>query len=174
MANPIDQIEAKTMGAAHAVKAGFNGLRGVFLHLAQEHGEVGTLMKRVDKSRDPEMRREHYPHIRAELLSHERGEVAEVYSVLAAFDATRDIVATHQREALQLEAAIAAVDDQDFASAEWGHAFGRLLALVEQHVEEEETQFFPKAQDVIDEDESKAILKRYEAVKQAAKSPTRA
>jgi hypothetical protein len=173
MANPIDQIEAKTMGTAHAVKAGFKGLRGVFLHLAQEHGEVGALMKRVNKSTDPETRSEHYPKIRTELLSHERGELAEVYSVLARLDATHDIAAAHHQEAQQLELAIAAVDQLDFASPEWGAAFGRVLALVEKHVEEEETHFFPKAQEVIDEAQSKVLLQRYEAAKKAAKSQTR-
>ena len=47
MANPIENVAAKAMGTVKAVKAGFNGLRGVFLHLAQEHGEVGELMRHV-------------------------------------------------------------------------------------------------------------------------------
>jgi hemerythrin superfamily protein len=170
MANLIQELEAKTVGTAHAVKAGFNGLRGVFLHLAQEHGEVGALMKRVSKHPDPEQRREHYPHIRAELLSHERGETAEVYPVLAGFDATRNIAIAHAQQAQLLDAAISAVDAQDFGSAEWGPAFDRLLALVEAHVAEEEDHFFPEAQAVIDERQSKALLTRYEAAKQAAKS----
>lgn len=50
MANSIEQFSAKAAGTMNAVKAGFNGLRGVFLHLAEEHGEVGALMKRVSKS----------------------------------------------------------------------------------------------------------------------------
>jgi hemerythrin superfamily protein len=170
MANRIQEIEAKTVGAAHAVKAGFNGLRGVFLHLAQEHGEVGALMKRVSKHADPAQRREHYPHIRAELLAHERGELAEVYPVLTGFEATRNIALAHAQQAQLLEAAISTVDAQGFASPEWGPAFDRLLALVEAHVEEEESHFFPEAQVVIDEQQSKALLKRYEAAKQAAKS----
>src|ERR1700712_5469995 len=110
MANPIARVEAKAVGTAHAVKAGFNGLRGVFLRLAEEHGRVGALMKRVSKSADAQVRREHYPQIRAELLSHERGELAEVYSLLGNYLDTRDLAAAHNAEAGQLEAAIAAVD----------------------------------------------------------------
>jgi hemerythrin superfamily protein len=169
MANPIEQIESKTVGTAHAVKAGFNGLRGVFLHLAEEHGEVGSLMKRVAKSNDAQVRREHYPQIRSELLAHERGELAEVYAVLGQHDETRAIASAHEQEAKQLEAAIAAVDALDFSAPVWGRAFERLFQLVQQHVEEEEHDFFPKAQRVIGEDESKALLSRYEAAKKAAK-----
>jgi hemerythrin superfamily protein len=170
MANSLEQIEAKTVGTAHAVKAGFNGLRGVFLHLSQEHGEVGALMKRVAKSSDPQMRREHYRQIRTELLAHERAELAEVYPALSPFDVTRDVAAAHHQQAQLLASAIAACDQLEFASPEWGPAFGQLLALVEQHVQEEEDEFFPRAQEVIDEVRSKELLKRYEAAKLEAKS----
>jgi hemerythrin superfamily protein len=169
MANPIEQIASKTMGTAHAVKAGFKGLRGVFLHLAEEHGEVGALMSRVSKSLDPDVRREHYPQIRSELLAHERGEVEAVYSVLSQRVETRDLSRAHNQEASQLEYAIAAVDVLDFANPGWGAAFDHLFALVQQHVTEEEDDFFPRAQAVIGEDQAKALLDRYEAAKKSAK-----
>jgi Hemerythrin HHE cation binding domain len=167
MSNPIEQIAAKAAGTVKAVQAGFNGLRGVFLHLAEEHGEVGSLMKRVSKSNDAQFRREHFPHIRAELLSHEKGELVEVYSVMANYESMRQVVLKHNDEAHTLEKAIADVDAQDFASAEWGTAFDHLLGLVQRHVEEEEQEFFPLAQQVIDEAESKEILTRYESAKKA-------
>src|SRR4051812_4614142 len=150
MADSIDQIASKVMGTVKAATAGFKGLRGVFLHLAEEHGEVGALMKHVSKSKDPQVRREHFPHIRAELLSHEKGELAEVYGVLANYEELRTIVLEHNDEAHTLEKAIADVDAQDFASPEWGESFERLLALVQAHVEQEEADFFPRAQQVID------------------------
>ncbi len=169
MANPIENAAAKAMGTVKAVKAGFNGLRGVFLHLAQEHGEVGELMRHVAKSNDPKVRREHFPHIRAELLSHEKGELSEVYSVLANFEAMRSVVLKHNAEAHDLDKAIAAVDVLEFDSEEWQPAFEHLFALVQTHVEEEESDFFPRAQELIDEDESKVLLKRFEEAKQSVK-----
>ncbi|MEI9952278.1 MAG: hemerythrin domain-containing protein [Pseudomonadota bacterium] len=169
MANPIEQIATKAMGTVKAVTAGFKGLRGVFLHLAEEHGEVGAVMKRVNKSSDAQVRREHFPHIRAELLSHEKGELAEVYGVLANYEQLRAVVLEHNNEAHALEKAIADVDAQDFASEEWGLCFARLFALVQAHVEHEENEFFPQAQQLIDEEESKQILKRYETAKQSIK-----
>ncbi|MEO7037926.1 MAG: hemerythrin domain-containing protein [Polyangiaceae bacterium] len=169
MSNPIENVAAKAMGTVKAVKAGFNGLRGVFLHLAQEHGEVGELMRHVAKSTDPTVRREHFPHIRAELLSHEKGELSEVYSVLANYEALRGVVLKHNADAHDLEKAIAAVDVLAFDGEEWQQAFEHLFALVRSHVEEEESDFFPRAQEVIDEDESKVLLKRFEEAKQAIK-----
>ncbi len=169
MSNPIEDIAAKAMGTVKAVSAGFKGLRGVFLHLAEEHGEVGALMKRLSKSSDAQVRREHFPHIRAELLSHEKGELAEVYSLLANYEQMREVVVKHNDEAHTLEKAIAEVDAQDYSSEEWGLSFNRLFSLVQSHVEEEENDFFPRAQQVVDEAESKQILERYEAAKKAVK-----
>jgi len=169
MASSIEQITTKVAGTVKAVAAGFKGLRGVFLHLAEEHGEVGSLMMHVSKTTDPKVRREHFPHIRAELLSHEKGELAEVYGVLANHEQLRGVVLEHNSEAHSLEKAIADVDVLDFASPEWGPTFERLLTLVRAHVEHEENDFFPKAQELIDEEESKQILKRYETAKQSVK-----
>jgi len=75
----------------------------------------------------------------------------------------------HEQEAEQLEKAIASVDSADFASAAWGAAFERLFAMVQQHATEEEEDFFPKAQAVLTEDQSKALLERFEATKKAVK-----
>lgn len=170
MSNPLEQFSAKAMGTVKAVQAGFNGLRGVFLHLAEEHGEVTALLNRLRKSEDAQVRREHWPKIRAELLAHERAELAEVYTVLSKHDVTRELSTTHNREAGQLEVAIAAVDAENPAAPAWGPAFEHVCSLVRQHVAEEEGDFFPLAQQVIAEDESKVILTRYENAKNTVKT----
>jgi len=169
MPNSIEQLGVKAAGTVKAVKAGFNGLRGVFLHLAEEHGEVAAMMKHVSKSNDAQVRREHFAKIRRELLSHERAELAEVYPPLSQQEGTRDVAVLHAQEAAQLESAIDAVDALDPATQAWGLAFERLFALVQQHVEEEEKDFFPKAQAAIGEEAAEALLKRYEAAKFSAK-----
>ena len=169
MGNQMEQVATKLMGTLKAAEAGFKGLRGVFLHLAEEHGEVGALMKRLSNTSDPQVRREHFPHIRAELLSHEKGELVEVYGVLANFEQLRGVVLKHNDDAHALEKAVADVDAIDFASEEWSTSFARLVALVQAHVEEEENELFPRAQEVIDEAESKQILERYEAAKESVK-----
>jgi hemerythrin-like domain-containing protein len=153
------------MGAAKDVKATFKGLTGVFKHLMEEHGKVAAMLKRVSASSDVKVRREVYPTIRSELLAHEKGEVDAVYPELARFPETSAIAAQHAQEAQQLQAAIRAVDELPFDSASWSSAFERLVALVESHVKEEETEFFPKAQKVIGDDAAAALLPRFEAAK---------
>jgi hypothetical protein len=169
MPNTIEQLSVKAHGTLQAVKAGFNGLRGVFLHLAEEHGEVTAMMKQVTKSQDARVRSEHYAKIRIELLSHERAERAEVYPSLAQYESTRELVLLHEREAAQLESAIRAVDVWDPASDAWSSAFERLLVLVEQHVEEEEKHFFPKAQAALGDAAAETLRTRYASAKNSAK-----
>ena len=169
MPNTIEQLGVKAAGTVKAVKAGYNGLRGVFLHLAEEHGELAAMMKRVDKRQDPHTRREHYAKIRVELLSHERAELAEIYPALIPYDATREMVVLHNREAAQLESAIRAVDALDPAGEAWGLAFERLRALVDQHVQQEEEHFFPKAQAALGDAAAETLRTRYETAKVSAK-----
>lgn len=168
MPNTIEQLSVKAVGTVKAVRAGFNGLRGVFLHLAEEHGELSAMMKHVSKSKDARVRREHYAKIRTELLSHERAELAEIYPVLAHYDSTHEVVVLHSQEATQLESAIRAVDALDPSSETWAMAFERLHALVQQHIEEEENEFFPKAQAALGDAAAVSLRTRYESAKSAA------
>jgi len=165
MPNSVDSAASKVMGAVKDVKATFKGITGVFKHLMEEHGKVGALLKRVKASSEEDVRAELYPTIRRELLAHERGELVAVYPVLAQYAETAGIAAEHQREADELKAAIAAVDALSFNDSNWATTFERLATLVEEHVDEEESEFFPKAQEVIGADEAKALLPRFEAAK---------
>ncbi len=166
MPSSIESAASKVMGAAKDVKATFKGLTGVFKHLMEEHGKVGALLKRVSGSSDEKVRAELYPTIRHELLAHERGELAVVYPAIARYPETRGIANQHETEARTLESTIAAIDALSYNDPSWGPAFERLVKLVEEHVEEEESDFFPKAQDVLGENEAKALLPRFEAAKQ--------
>lgn len=166
MPSTIESAGSKLMSTAKDIKATFKGLSGVFKHLMEEHGKVGALLKRLNSSSDESLRAELYPTIRRELLAHEKGEVLAVYPRLAQFAETAPIAAEHEREAKELQSAIAAVDALSFSDPGWGPTFGRLVKLVEAHVKEEEDEYFPKAQEVLGDDEAKALLPRFEQAKQ--------
>lgn len=165
MSNHADKVMAGLMGAAKDIKAGFKGLTGVFMHLMEEHGKVGVLIKRVAKSDDIELRARLYPEIRRELLAHEKGELKVVYPALASLPGASSIELTHAREASELEIAVADVDSLPFHDQAWGPAFKRLADLVEQHVQHEEREFFPKAQQALGEERAKRMLVEFEAAK---------
>jgi hypothetical protein len=153
------------MGAFKDVKATLKGLTGVFKHLMEEHGKVGALIKRVGMTSDASVRAQLYPTIRSELLAHETGELKAVYPVLVQYPETTAIAEQHAREATELKAAIGEVDQFSMGDPGWGPAFERLAKLVEKHVDEEESDFFPKAQKVLGDEIAKQLLPAFEAAK---------
>jgi Hemerythrin HHE cation binding domain len=167
MPNTVEKLASGVMGAAKDVKAGFKGLTGVFMHLMEEHGKVGALIKRVSMSSDVTVRSKLYPTIRSELMSHEKGELKVVYPALAEFPETAAIAAAHAHHASEIEAAIGDLDALPFDSASWAPAFERLAKLVDQHVDLEESNYFPQAQQVLGEERAKRLLIPFEAAKKS-------
>jgi len=100
----MDTMIAKSTGAVKSMEARLHGLVGVFKTLAEQHGEVSALMKRVKHHADK--RADLWPVIRLELVSHEKGELREVYSVLRDLPETRALADHHEAEASELSALI--------------------------------------------------------------------
>jgi hemerythrin superfamily protein len=159
-------ITVQGKGKVKLAKAKLKGLTGIFSTLAEEHGEASALLNRIDRSSDPERWREVFPKVRKELLAHERGELAVLYPRLQQHEQTRQIVQDHQREADQLESLLEQLHAQPYESAEWKPMFSRLLELVEHHVEEEESTYFERAQEVLGKETAKQLNQEYKRRKQ--------
>lgn len=163
MPTHMDSMIAKGTGAVKAVEARLHGLVGVFKTLSEQHGEAGALLKRVKS--DPDKRAELWPKIRQELVSHEEGELREVYPVLREHPETRAMADRHQAEAGELSSLIDRIHEAEIASEEWGRFFEQLVRTVENHVQEEEKEIFPKAQQVIGAARAKELEPRFLAAK---------
>lgn len=167
MTNKVEELASKVMGTAKAAKATFEGWSGVFRHLAREHGEVSALLMRLKLSSDPETRRELWPTIRRELLSHERGEKREVYPVLRQNAQTQSMAEEHDQDAEGLEDAIDELTNTAVDSDQWQPTLERLITLVQEHVRDEEQEFFPIADSAF-RDRSDDMLQRFEQAKAEA------
>ena len=167
MPNAVERIAAGAMGIVKDVKAGFKGLSGVFMHLMEEHGKVSALMTRVKMTEDIEVRAKLFPTIRSELLAHEKGELKVVYPALAEFPETASLAASHARHASEMEAAILELDALSYNSPSWNPAFGRLSALVDEHVRLEEREYFPLAQKLLGDERAKELLPLFESAKKS-------
>lgn len=163
MPTRMDSMIAKGSGVAKAVEARLRGLVGVFKTLAEQHGEVSALLKRVKS--DPEKRAELWPKIREELMSHEKGELREVYSVLREHAATRALADRHEAEAGELSMMIHRIHETAISSPDWLRFFDQLVELVEHHVKEEEHDIFPRAQETIGADRAREIEPLFLAAK---------
>jgi hemerythrin superfamily protein len=163
MPNRMDSIISKGKGAVKGAEARLRALVGVFKVLSEEHGEAGALLKRV--KRDPAKRAELWPKIRQELVSHEKAELRELYPVLREHEQTRALADRHEAEAGQLSALIDRIHATEMSSAEWVQLFEQLAEQVEHHAKEEESEIFPKAQQVIGAARAKEIEPRFLAAK---------
>jgi hemerythrin superfamily protein len=170
MVTAAQKVASQVMGGMKATKATFEGLTGVFRHLAKEHGEVTALLLRVKASSDPKLRAELFPVIRNELLGHERGETEVVFAALEVPAETQAIAAQHRQEAVELEKLLEQLSHLDYADAQWVTTFEAMVDTVQRHAKEEEEQFFPTAQRVLGSDVAEQMQARYEDVK-AAYSP---
>ncbi|HVV17247.1 MAG TPA: hemerythrin domain-containing protein [Polyangia bacterium] len=152
---------AKGMGAIKEVKATLEGLTGLFRTLAKEHGEARVLLKGAAKSSNDLDWKRVFPNVRAQLLAHERGEMAVLYPKLLALEETRPLAEDHNREAKEMESLIEALNADGFGHPERQARVQRLLDLVDHHANEEESSYFRKAQDALGKDAAKQLEGAY-------------
>ena len=170
MPHRTEKIASQVMGAAKNVKAKIEGIHGVFAHLMREHGEVNALLLRVKSSSDPKVRAEFFPLIRQELLSHEKGELTDVYPVFKEYVALKDFAEEHEVDTTELAERIDLVTETPYDDERWGTRFAELAELVSRHVEEEETTYFPAASKLIPREKSEQMLTQFEATKERVKN----
>src|SRR5258705_11812555 len=138
MANRMDSMMSKGAGMMKGVKARLDGLTGVFKTLSEQHGEVTAMLKRLQSK--PEKKPELWPDIRREILSHERGEMREVYPVLRQHVQTRSLAEQHDQEAAEMERLVERIDVA--VADEWRPLFDQLVELVIRHTNHEENDIF--------------------------------
>lgn len=165
MAGLMHEVAAKVMGKAKVAKGTIEGLSGIFTTLMEEHGQVAALMMRLKGSSDVGLRRELWPKIRAELLSHEQGELLVLYPVYRAHPELAQIAAEHERDATELTSLIDELAATDIAQPLWADRFSALVQTVQQHVKKEEREFFREGNRVFGS-QNKALDEQFKTTKQ--------
>ncbi len=172
MPNRMEEMASKAAGAMKAAKATFKGLSGVFKQLTQEHGEVSALLMRLKMTSEADVRRELFPKIRRELLSHEKGELSVVYPVFRQHPELESIAKSHDAEASQLERTLDELSAMSYEDGAWRSKFATLVDLVSHHTKEEENEYFPTANRLLGDDEAERMKIRYEQAKAQAMQQT--
>jgi hemerythrin superfamily protein len=130
---------------------------GVFATLVEQHRHVAELLIAAGTTEAASKRNERWAEARRRLLSHERAEALQVYAVLAGNDSAREMLGQHAQQAGELEQAIAELDATDAESNEWIERLRDVIAMVEDHVRDEESDFFPRAQALLGESASRDL-----------------
>jgi hypothetical protein len=161
----MDSSGSTGEGRRKGAKGRKEALAGVFERLAEQHTEIVALMKSLQK--DPEDE-DLWEEIREELLSHERGELRELFPVLRQYEALAEMADDHDDDASELEDLVLRIDELDDPE-ERISLFRELAEAVQRHADDEETRIFPKALEVLGDDEAQELEERYlEAQKEIA------
>lgn len=158
----VAELTGKARGVGMMLMKGFTG---IFRRLAQEHGEVNTLMLRARTSSDPQVQREMLAKIRTEFLSHAHAEEKEFYAVLRTYPETREKATHSKAEHDEIEQMLDQLEN--LSGAAWTSVFNKLMTCVQHHVKEEENELFPLAKSVLSSDQVKDIERRFAEAKQA-------
>lgn len=170
MEHRISEVAAKGADTIEAVKSDLKGFEGIFRSLTEEHGQARELLKRVVSTRDPNVRAELWPQLRFELLAHEHGEVNVLYPVLRKDPATRELAEDHDAQARDLETVILRLDECSVTDPAWHSFAATLQQLVERHVTEEESKFFPAAQAALGYERARELGESYRQQKPEAET----
>jgi hemerythrin superfamily protein len=169
----LTELASKAMGAAKAASAALAGYRGIFRTLKREHGEVSVLMMRIATDRDRAARAELFPVIVRELLAHARAEDAAFYAVLADHESTRPLVLQLEADHERIEMLIRELTAMPTSAPGWLLRFRELQRAVQEHVEEEENQVFPRARHVLSPEMAEEIEHHYRMEKARGGDDTR-
>lgn len=164
------KMASQVAGAGKSAAKALEGYPGIFHHLAGEHAEVSTLMKRVAGTMEAQEREKLFPEIRRNLLAHARGEEEEFYPVLREHPEVAELVSQCLDEHKEIEQYLDRLDVNDKSTREWGDAFEQMMSAVENHVEREENALFPKAKDLLESQQAKDMEGRFEQVEEREKA----
>lgn len=163
---------AKLMGKAKGAAKLLAGYPAIFRHLSEEHAEVSALMERVAKApSDSDAREQLFPEIRRSLLAHARAEEQEFYEPLRRFGDTAARVPRAIEEHRRIEEQLETLAAASFSDPRWLADFERLKAAVAAHVESEESELFPAAKPLLDDEQAREIDERYRAAEEREKEP---
>ncbi len=164
----LTELASKAVGAAKAASAAVAGYRGIFRTLKREHGEVSVLMMRIATERNGAVRADLFPLIARELLGHAHAEDAELYTILADHESTRGMVMQLEADHERIEMLIAELFALPMHSSGWLIRFRELQRVVQEHVDQEENQVFPRARHIISPELAEEIDHRYRLERERA------
>jgi hemerythrin superfamily protein len=166
----VTKAIAKVAGLAKEAGTALSGYPGIFHHLAREHAQVAVLMQRVAaSSEDSPVREELFPEIRTELLAHSKAEEREFYAPLARAASTKELVAKAREQHEKIRGYLDELAEANKATKTWLRTFERMVRAVQAHVDMEENQLFPPANELLDREQAAKINEAYEAAEEQEK-----
>jgi len=133
--------------------------------LKQDHRKVGELFKEVEATEDIEEHRQLFEQIRTELETHTHIEETVIYPAFEENDELKDLTLEAYEEHKQMKTLIREIAALSDGSERFDAKLTVLGENVEHHVNEEETELFPKVKNVFDRGQLEQLGQELEAAK---------
>ncbi len=140
--------------------------------LTSDHRDVTALIGEIRTVTDPMIRRDLTDTAISELVRHAVAEEMYVYPAMRKHLPDGDKAVEHDiEEHKELEVTMKKLEGADVNSAEFDEALNKLSAILADHIQDEETEQFPRLRQHIPQDELTELAGKVETAKKLA--PTR-
>lgn len=138
--------------------------------LKNDHVTVKKILAEGDSTteRGEKTRREILERLKREITVHERCEEEVLYPALKEHDKSEEIAYEGVEEHHVVDLILGELEQTDPTDPEWGAKFTVAKENLEHHIEEEEKEMFPKARQVLSDDELEQMGARMQEIKQLA------
>ena len=137
-----------------------------FEMLKNDHAKVSSLFEQIEATTDTTARQGLFTQLKQELDVHTHIEETILYPALKQPAETREITEEAYEEHQEVKDLLAELAATPADSEEWSDMIVELKENVEHHVEEEESEMFPKARTVLSAEQIADIGARMAAEKQ--------
>ena len=142
----------------------------VYKLLKDDHKKVKSLFNELEDTTERALKtREHlFVNLKMELTLHAEAEEKFFYPRVEGPEATHDLALEAYEEHKVVKTLLAELDADAKNTEEWAAKLKVLKENVEHHVEEEETELFPKARKILTDAEAEEIAEDIESFKEEA------
>ncbi len=143
--------------------------------LKEDHERVAAIFEKLEPTteRARKTREELFDKLKAELQRHTQIEEQIFYPALEQEEETRDITLEGIEEHRIVKTLLEEMEAMPVDSEEWTAKLSVLKENVEHHVEEEESEMFPKARKALAKEKIEELGARIEAMKKQMAATTR-
>ncbi|KTT70980.1 hemerythrin domain-containing protein [Sphingomonas endophytica] len=140
----------------------------IYAELKRDHDKQRDMLKELAELRgDGAKRRKLFEAFRLEVQSHAAAEEESLYATMLGNPDLRDDARHSVAEHKEVDDLIGELFDLDFGSDEWEAKFFHMRHRYEHHIDEEEEEMFPAAEDKLDDATEDRLAATYEERKPA-------
>lgn len=136
-----------------------------FATLIADHRKVAGLFSQAEEAQSEKQQIRLFEEIQAELDAHTHIEETILYPVLQQYEELKDHVLEALEEHKQVKTLLREIDRLSDGSEKFDAKIKVMKENVEHHVEEEESELFPKAQKLLSQDELTQLEEEMETAK---------